>query len=141
MALVLLPLLLDGREHRGLHECRDRDRDPVLRGDIPDGDGTARLHGPVALGPQPGPQRLQAGLAKCRRPLIGPLLQDAPHGTPRPQRVLPGPPRPPAGVGRQQPPQFGGRSPPTQEKPWRTPGVSSGMISKRPSPPPSYFAT
>src|SRR5262249_43945780 len=49
MALVLLQLVLDGREHRGLHEHGDRDRDPVLRGDIPDGDGPARLHGPVAL--------------------------------------------------------------------------------------------
>ena len=40
MALVLPPRLLDGGEHRGLHECGDRDRDPVLRGDI-----TERLSG------------------------------------------------------------------------------------------------
>src|SRR5215831_3871248 len=84
MALVLPQLVLDGREHRGLHERRDRDRDPVLRGNITDGDGPARLHGPMALGSQPGPQGLQAGLAKRRGSLIGRILQEAPHDTPIP---------------------------------------------------------
>src|SRR5215831_7855282 len=81
MALVLLQLLLHGREHRGLHERGDGNRNPVLWGDIPDGDGPAWLHGPIALGPQPGPQRLQAGLAKRRAALIGWIFQDAPYHT------------------------------------------------------------
>src|SRR5215467_8776487 len=95
MALVLSQLVLDGRAYFGLHQRWDRDRDPVLWGDIMNGDGTARLHGPVALGAQPRPQRLQAGLAKRRRPLIGRILQDAPHDTAIPDgfagaRPLPG---------------------------------------------------
>ena len=84
MALVLLQLLLNGREHLGLHERGDRDRDPVLRWDITDGDGPARLHGTVALGAQPGAQGLLARLAKRRGALIGRILQDAPHDTPIP---------------------------------------------------------
>src|SRR5215510_3905579 len=95
MALVLPQLVLDGREYFGLHQRWDRDRDPVLWGDIMDGDGAARLHGPVALGPQLGAPRLQAGLAKRRGPLIGRILQDAPHDTAVPDgfagtRPLPG---------------------------------------------------
>src|SRR5215471_11587897 len=82
MALVLPQLVLDGREHRGLHERRDRDRDPVLRGNITDGDGPARLHGPMALGSQPGPQGLQAGLAKRRGSLIGRILQEVLYDIP-----------------------------------------------------------
>src|SRR5262249_732816 len=95
MALVLPQLLLDGRAYFGLHQRGDRGRDPVLWGGIMDGDGGARLHGPVALGPQLGAPRLQAGLAKRRGPLIGRILQDAPHDTAVPDgfagtRPLPG---------------------------------------------------
>jgi hypothetical protein len=95
MALMLPQLFLDGRAHLGRHERRDREREPVLRGDSTDGDGTARRHGPVALGPQPGPQWLQAGLAKHRGALRGRILQDAPPDTPIPDgcagaRPLPG---------------------------------------------------
>src|SRR5215831_12568214 len=84
MALVLLQLLLNRGEHRGLHERWDRDRNPILWGDITRGHGTTRLHGPVALGAQPRPQRLLTRLAKRRCPLIGRILQDAPHHTPIP---------------------------------------------------------
>src|SRR5215475_4774453 len=84
MALVLLPLLLHRGEHRGLHERWDRDRHPILWWDIIRGHGTTRLHGPVALGAQPGPQRCLARLAKRRGPLIGGILQEAPHHTPIP---------------------------------------------------------
>src|SRR5439155_4199876 len=59
-------------------------RDPVLWRDITDGDGTARLHGSVARGPQPGPQRLLARLAKRRCPLRGRMLQDTPYDPPIP---------------------------------------------------------
>src|SRR5262245_42580284 len=84
MPLVFWQLCLDRREHFGLHERWDRNRAPVLWRDIADGDGTTRLHGPVALGPPPGPQGLQAGLAKRRGALIGRILQEAPHHTPIP---------------------------------------------------------
>src|SRR6266478_2551895 len=84
MALVLPQLLLDRRADRGLHERRHRDRDPVLRRDSTHGDSTARLHGPVTLGAQPGPQRLLACLTKRRGALIGRILQDAPHHAPIP---------------------------------------------------------
>src|SRR5262249_2784518 len=60
------------------------DRDPVLRWDIARGHGPARLHRAVALGAQPGPQWLLPRLAKRRGPLIGRILQDAPHHTPIP---------------------------------------------------------
>ena len=84
MALVLLQLLLDCREYRGLHERRPRDGEPVLRRDITAGAGTARRHGTVALGAQPGPQRLLACLAKRRGALRGRMLHKAPHHTPIP---------------------------------------------------------
>ena len=84
MALVLLQLLLDCRKHLGLYECRDRDRDPVLRRDIIDRHGAAWLHGPAALGPQPGAQGALARLAKSRGALIGRMLQDTPPHTPIP---------------------------------------------------------
>src|SRR5262249_58559120 len=45
MALVLLQLLLNRGEHRGLHERWDRDRNPSLWWDIIRGHGTTRLHG------------------------------------------------------------------------------------------------
>src|SRR5262245_38179455 len=84
MALVLLQLLLNRGEHRGLHERWDRDRNPILWGDIRGGVGTAWWHGPVSRGAQPRPQRLLTRLAKRRCPLIGRILQDAPHHTPIP---------------------------------------------------------
>src|SRR5262249_34063888 len=84
MAFVLLQLLLHGREYRGLHERGDRDRDPVLRCDITGGDGTPWRYRTMALGAQPGPQRLQTRLTKRRCPLIGRIFQDAPYHTPVP---------------------------------------------------------
>src|SRR5262249_47986404 len=84
MPLVVLQLCLDGCEHFGLHECWDRNRDPVLWWDIADGDGTTRLHGPVALGAQPGPHWLQASRATRRGALRGWILHDAPYDPPIP---------------------------------------------------------
>jgi hypothetical protein len=80
-ALVLLPLLRPGRQPCGRHARGDRERAPGLRGDSPDGDGPARLHGPGALGPPPGAPRLQAGLAPRRASWRRWRLQDPP--TPR----------------------------------------------------------
>src|SRR5262249_57212870 len=87
MTLVLLHLLLNSREDFRLHECRDRDGDPVLGRDIRGGDCPAWLHGPVALGPQPGTQGALPCLAKGRGALIGRIFQDAPYHTAMPDRL------------------------------------------------------
>ena len=87
LVLVLLPLRLDRRAHRGLHEGRDRDRAPLLGRDITDGPGPAGLHGATALRPQPGPQGLLARLAKRRGTGRGRGLHEAPPDTPIPDRL------------------------------------------------------
>src|SRR5262249_51660404 len=87
MALVLLELSLYCGEHLRFYKGWHGDRDPVFRGDIARRHGTARLHRSMALGPQPGPQRLQARLAKRCCPLIGRVFQDAPHDTAIPDRL------------------------------------------------------
>ena len=81
MALILLQLFLDRRKHLGLHERGDRDGEPVLRRDIHRRDGPARLQRAPTLGPQPRAQRLLPRLAKGGGPLIGWILQHAPHHT------------------------------------------------------------
>jgi hypothetical protein len=68
LAWMLPYWLLAPREPLGLHERGDRAGAPLLLGPRDGGDRPAGLQRPPPLGPQPGAERLPAGLANGRGP-------------------------------------------------------------------------
>lgn len=81
MALVDLELRLDRRKEDWLHHRGHGNGNPLLGGHITDRHRPSRVHWAPPLRAQTGPQGPQTGLPKGGGPLLGRILQDAPHHT------------------------------------------------------------
>src|SRR5436853_7903296 len=88
MAAPVLRQLLTGRfEQRLLDQRRDRDADPLAWGHVVDPMGSAGLSATSAHRAQPDRHRSDPGLAEGRRPRIGRVPENAPHGGSIPGRL------------------------------------------------------
>ena len=89
MTVMLPPWLLDGGKHLEFHEGGDRDREPLVLGDIDGRDRPAGLEGAPALGPQARTQGLPAPLPHAAVPLDAGFFHTAPETILRSQTVFP----------------------------------------------------
>jgi hypothetical protein len=80
-------LLLNSSEQVAFDERRNWHSQPFLLGHIIGAIGPTRLFRAAAHRPQPLAHRSDPGLAKSRRPDIGGVLENAPHGRPIPGRL------------------------------------------------------
>jgi hypothetical protein len=80
-------LLLGSSEQLAFDESRNWYSQPFLLGHIIGAIGPTRLFRAAAYRPQPLAHRPDPGLAKSRRPDIGGVLENAPHGRPIPGRL------------------------------------------------------